>query len=46
MDVIELRDRLESTLAIAQDNLSRMSRKYNRHRLNCDDCLGGVWGLY
>ena len=29
--VIELRDRLESTLAIAQDNLSKMSRKYNRH---------------
>ena len=26
--VIELRDRLESTLAIAQDNLSKMSRKY------------------
>ena len=29
--VIELRDRLESTLAIAQDNLSKMSRKYKRH---------------
>ena len=28
--VIELRDRLESTLAIAQDNLSKMSRKYKR----------------
>ena len=29
--VIELRDRLESTLEIAQDNLSKMSRKYKRH---------------
>ena len=29
--VIELRYRLESTLAIAQDNLSKMSRKYKRH---------------
>ena len=29
--VKELRDRLESTLAIAQDNLSKMSRKYKRH---------------
>ena len=29
--VIELRDRLESTLAIDQDNLSKMSRKYKRH---------------
>ena len=29
--VVELRDRLESTLAIAQDNLSKMSRKYKRH---------------
>ena len=29
--VIELRDRLESTLAIAQDNLSKMFRKYKRH---------------
>ena len=29
--VIELRERLESTLAIAQDNLSKMSRKYKRH---------------
>ena len=29
--VIELRDRLESTLAIARDNLSKMSRKYKRH---------------
>ena len=29
--VIELQDRLESTLAIAQDNLSKMSRKYKRH---------------
>ena len=29
--VIELRDRLESSLAIAQDNLSKMPRKYKRH---------------
>ena len=29
--VIELRDRLESTLAIAQDNWSKMSLKYKRH---------------
>ena len=29
--IIELRDRLESTLAIAQDNLSKMSWKYKRH---------------
>ena len=29
--VIELRDRLESTLAIAKDHLSKMSRKYKRH---------------
>ena len=29
--VIELRDGLESTLAIAQDNLNKMSRKYKRH---------------
>ena len=29
--VIELRDRLESTLAIAQDNLSKMSLKYKSH---------------
>ena len=29
--VIELQDRLESTLEIAQDNLSKMSRKYKRH---------------
>ena len=29
--VIELRDRLESTLEITQDNLSKMSRKYKRH---------------
>ena len=29
--VIELWDRLESTLAIAPDNLSKMSRKYKRH---------------
>ena len=29
--VIELRDRLESTLAIAQDNLSKMSRKCKGH---------------
>ena len=29
--VIGLRDRQESTLAIAQDNLSNMSRKYKRH---------------
>ena len=29
--VIELRERLETTLAIAQDNLSKMSRKYKRH---------------
>ena len=29
--VIELRDSLESTLAIAQDNLIKMSRKYKRH---------------
>ena len=29
--VIKLRDRLESTLAIAQDNLSKMSWKYKRH---------------
>ena len=28
---IELRDRFESTLAIAQDNLSKISRKYKRH---------------
>ena len=29
--VIELRDRLESTFAIAQANLCKMSRKYKRH---------------
>ena len=29
--VIELRDRLKSTLAIAQYNLSKMSWKYKRH---------------
>lgn len=28
---IELRDRLESMLAIAQDFLRKMSRKYKRH---------------
>ena len=29
--VLELRERLESTLAIAQDNLGRMARKYKRY---------------